>query len=65
MRARRSDGVWQAAWRRVRRDRVGLVSMVVVLAFLLLIALAGTGLVARDWQREVGVPNAQIGRAHV
>jgi peptide/nickel transport system permease protein len=54
----KSEGVWHAAWRRFRADRVGLVSLWVVAAFLLLIALAALGLVAADWQREVGVPNA-------
>jgi len=53
-----SEGVWHAAWRRFKGDRVGLGSMVVVLAFVLLIAAAAAGLVARDWQDEVGVPNA-------
>ncbi|MEK8030897.1 ABC transporter permease [Ideonella sp. DXS29W] len=54
----RSEGVWHAAWRRFKGDRVGVVSMVVVLAFLLLIAAAALGLVARQWQQEIGVPNA-------
>ena len=56
----KSEGVWHAAWRRFRADRVGLVSLVVVLAFLLLIALSGLGLVAKNWQMEVGVPNAPL-----
>ncbi len=54
----RSDGVWTAAWKRLRADRVGMVSMVVVLLFILLIVLASAGLVAKNWQNEVGVPNA-------
>jgi peptide/nickel transport system permease protein len=54
-----SEGVWHAAWRRFKRDRVGFVSMLIVLAFLLLIILSGVGLVAKHWQQEVGVPNAQ------
>jgi oligopeptide transport system permease protein len=54
----RSAGVWLTAWRRFKGDRVGMVSMVVVLAFLLLIAAASAGLVASHWQRELGVPNA-------
>ena len=29
----RSEGVWHAAWRRFRKDRVGMVSLVVVAAF--------------------------------
>ena len=53
-----SEGVWHAAWRRLRADRVGFVSLGVVLAFIVLIACAALGLVAKDWQNEVGVPNA-------
>jgi peptide/nickel transport system permease protein len=54
----KSEGVWHAAWRRFQTDRVGFWSMVVVLGFVGLIALAALGLVAKDWQDEVGVPNA-------
>lgn len=54
----RSEGVWHAAWRRFKSDRVGTVSLVIVLAFLLLIALAAAGIVAKHWQQEIGVPNA-------
>lgn len=54
----RSEGVWHAAWRRFKTDRVGLVSAVVVVAFLVLILASWLGLVARDWQQEVGVANA-------
>ena len=54
----RSEGVWSAAWRRLRGDRVGMVSLAVVAAFLLMVLLAGVGLVATAWQAEVGVPNA-------
>jgi len=53
-----SEGVWRTAWKRFRGDRVGMVSMLIVLAFLLLIAAAGLKLVASDWQTEVAVPNA-------
>ncbi|EGJ10178.1 ABC transporter permease [Rubrivivax benzoatilyticus] len=54
----RSEGVWHAAWRRFKSDRVGVASLVVVVAFLLLILLSWAGVVAGDWQREVGVANA-------
>ena len=54
----RSEGVWHAAWRRFRADRVGVRSLIVVIAFLLLIVLAALGLVAKGWQTEVGVSNA-------
>ena len=56
--AEKSEGVWHAAWRRFKADRVGLVSAVIVLAFLLLVLLASLGLVAKNWQAEVGVANA-------
>jgi oligopeptide transport system permease protein len=56
--AERSEGVWHAAWSRFRSDRVGLLSLAVVLLFFVLIALAATGIVARHWQDEVGVANA-------
>lgn len=53
-----SGSVWATAWRRFRADRVGMVSLVVVIAFLLMVLLSAMGLVARDWQREAGVANA-------
>ncbi|MDP1899826.1 MAG: ABC transporter permease [Rubrivivax sp.] len=53
-----SEGVWHAAWRRFKADRVGLASLVIVALFLLLIALSGLGLVAGNWQAEVGLPDA-------
>jgi peptide/nickel transport system permease protein len=54
----RSEGVWHAAWRRFKSDRVGLVCAVIVIVFLLLIVVAAVGGVARNWQQEVGVANA-------
>jgi len=57
----KSEGVWHAAWRRFKADRVGLVSLVVVLGFIALIILSALGLVAGQWQNEVGVANAPPG----
>ena len=54
----KSEGVWHAAWRRFKADRVGLASLVVVALFVLLILAAALNVVARNWQDEVGVPNA-------
>ena len=54
----RSEGVGHAAWRRFRTDRVGLVSAAIVAAFLVLILASWLGLVAKNWQNEVGVANA-------
>jgi oligopeptide transport system permease protein len=56
--AERSEGVWHAAWRRFKTDRVGLTSALIVAAFLLLILASWSGLVAQHWQDEVGVANA-------
>ena len=50
-----SPGLWTLAWRRLRADRVGMVSLAIVLAFVVLMVLSATGLVAKDWAREVGV----------
>lgn len=50
-----SPGLWALAWRRLQSDHVGMASLAVVLAFIVMMILSGTGLVAGDWSREVGV----------
>ncbi len=50
-----SIGVWQQVWRRVKHDRVGMVALAIVSAFLLLIVLVATHLVAANWSVERGV----------
>ncbi|WP_282827657.1 ABC transporter permease [Pelomonas sp. V22] len=57
-REERARGVWHAAWRRLRADRVGLVAMAVVACFLILVGATAAGWVAADWQHEKGVANA-------
>lgn len=52
--AHASPGLWTLAWRRLRADRVGMVSVAIVAAFIVMMILSGTGLVAQDWSREVG-----------
>jgi oligopeptide transport system permease protein len=54
----RSRGVWATAWRRLKNDRVGVVSLAVVAVFVAMILLSGVGLLASDWQKEVAVPDA-------
>lgn len=51
-------GAWSAPWTRLARDRVGMVSLGVVLAYLAMILAATLGPLSRDWSREVGVPYA-------
>jgi peptide/nickel transport system permease protein len=53
-----AGGPWRAAFRRLRGDRVGMLCLFVVAAYLLMVLLAATGLIARDWDREVGVSYA-------
>jgi peptide/nickel transport system permease protein len=50
-----SPSLWSLAWKRLRSDRVAMVSLVIVSLFLLQMVLSGTGLIAKDWAREVGV----------
>jgi len=54
----KSPGVWAQAWTRLRRDRVGVVSLWIVAVFLVAVALAQAGLLASGWQKEVGEPFA-------
>ncbi len=50
-----SSGLWILAWRRFCRDRVGLVSLLIVVFFFGLMAASGLHLIAADWSKEVGV----------
>jgi oligopeptide transport system permease protein len=54
----RSQGVWGAAWTRLKGDHVGIACLAVVAAFLVLVLFSATGLVAGGWQLEKGVPYA-------
>ena len=55
MQAPVSPSLWALAWKRLRADKIAMAALAVVLAFLLLILLSGTGLIAADWDQEVGV----------
>jgi peptide/nickel transport system permease protein len=50
-----SPGLWTLAWRRLRVDRVAMVSLAIVVSFLVMVLLSATGLIAKDWAKEVGV----------
>jgi peptide/nickel transport system permease protein len=56
-----SRGLWRLALRRLKRDRLGLASFVVVLAFLAVSLASALGLVAADWEREIAVSHAPPG----
>ena len=53
-----SPGLWTLAWRRLRADRIAMLSLAVVGAFFVLLALSRAGLVAADWEDEAGVSYA-------
>jgi peptide/nickel transport system permease protein len=50
-----SPSLWVLAWRRLRADYVGIVSLAIVALFIIMMILSGTHLIAKDWSREVGV----------
>jgi len=49
-----SPGLWALAWKRLKSDNVGMVSLAIVVVFILMMIASGTGLIARDWSKEVG-----------
>ena len=62
-----SGGLWALAWRRLLADRVAMVSLAVVAAFLLMVVLSASGLIAADWEEEAGVsyaPPTFVGATH-
>jgi peptide/nickel transport system permease protein len=56
--AAESPGLWTLAWRRLRQDAVGMVSLVIVVFFLAMMASSYVGLIAADWSKEKGVSYA-------
>ena len=53
--------LWQLAWQRLSRDRVGMASAAIVLLFVALALASALGWVARDWSDEVAVSYATPG----
>ncbi len=49
-----SPGLWTLAWRRLKTDYVGMVSLAIVAVFVLMMILSGFGLIAGDWSKETG-----------
>ena len=50
--------LWALAWQRFVRDWVGVVSAIVVVAFVAIALASAAGWLARDWSSEVGVSYA-------
>lgn len=53
-----SPGLWALAWRRLRADKVAMIAMGIVAAFLIALLLSATGVIASDWEQESGVSYA-------
>jgi peptide/nickel transport system permease protein len=53
--ANSSPGLWALAWYRLRADRLAMFALAVVAAFLGTLLLSATGIVARNWDAEIGV----------
>ncbi|GGC74024.1 ABC transporter permease [Undibacterium terreum] len=56
-----SPGLWALAWRRLRADKVAMTAMGIVIAFLIILLLSATGVIASDWEQEVAVSYAPPG----
>lgn len=53
-----SPNLWRLAIRRLREDRIAMASLFIVLCFFVMLVLSMTGLIAKDWNKEVAVSYA-------
>ncbi len=53
-----STGLWKLAMRRLKADRIAMVSLFVVLCYFVVLILSMSGLVASNWNKEVAVSYA-------
>ena len=53
-----SPGLWTLAWRRLRADRLAMVALAIVAAFVAMLLLSASGLIVSDWEDEVAVSYA-------
>lgn len=58
MQTQTSPGLWTLAWHRLRADKIAMVSLAIVAAFLLMLILSASGMIAADWEQETGVSYA-------
>ncbi len=52
------ENAWSALLRRLQQDRVGAISLGIVVVYLVMVVFAMSGLLAGSWSMEVGVPYA-------
>lgn len=53
-----SPGLWRLAMRRLKADRIAMVSLFVVLCYFVMLVLSMSGLIASNWNKEVAVSYA-------
>lgn len=56
-----SPNLWLLAWRRLCTDRIGVLSLAIVIIYLLLVIASATGLIASNWDKEIAVNYAAPG----
>jgi peptide/nickel transport system permease protein len=50
-----SPNLWQLAWRRLCTDRIGVLSLAIVVFYLLIVIASATGLIASNWDKEIAI----------
>jgi ABC-type dipeptide/oligopeptide/nickel transport system permease subunit len=64
MAMKKSKSLWQDAFQRLLRDKAAVVALVIVVTYALIALLSATGLIASDWNREVGASYLAPGSGH-
>jgi ABC-type dipeptide/oligopeptide/nickel transport system permease subunit len=57
--------VWTDAWIRLKCDRMGMIALVIVIAYAVMAILSFSGLIAADWQESVGESYAPPSMDHI
>lgn len=50
-----SDSLWRLAWRRLRRNRSAMLSLLIVMIYFILLLLSVSGVIVKDWDKEVAI----------
>ncbi len=53
-----SRSLWALGWKRLKKDKVGYISLMIVVFYLLLSLASGLGLIASHWRDEIALPYA-------
>lgn len=53
-----SPGLWRLAMRRLKADRIAMLSLLVLLCYFIILVLSMTGVIASNWNKEVAVSYA-------